>query len=74
MPIVIILLLFSIIASIFAWSRIYYRMGWSPWMGFLMAIPVANIAMVIGIAFVRWPIEERMAAMEHDLKELRGEL
>ena len=59
---------------IVSWWRIYTRIGWSPFLALLMPIPIGGVVVVMYVAFSRWPIEERMEALETDLKRLHGEL
>ena len=64
----------SPLSLVVAWSRIYYRIGWPVWYGLIMAVPFVNVVFVVLVAFSKWPIEQRMEAMEQDLKGMHGEL
>ncbi len=74
MPVIILLGLAIAAMIIVSWWRIYTRIGWSPYLALLMPIPIGGAVVVMYVAFSRWPIEERMEALETDLKRLRGEL
>lgn len=54
--------LIAIVAVIPAW-RICQRTGYSGWMGLLILIPLANLALLYFIAFADWPAEK---ARQHD--------
>jgi len=74
MPVIILLGLATTTMIIVSWWRIYTRIGWSPFLALLMPIPIGGVVVVMYVAFSRWPIEERMEALETDLKRLHGEL
>ena len=74
MPILVLYILVTAGVSIVCWWRIYWRMGLPSLMALLMVIPVANLAVLLYIAFTRWPIEERLDSLQTDLKRMRGEL
>lgn len=42
--------------SVFVWWRIISRTGHSGWLSLLMFIPVANIVVLLILAFGEWPI------------------
>ncbi len=59
----IIILFIAIIAvatGVLPWFWIYKKVGYSPAMGCLMLIPIANIIMLYFLAFTRWPIEREL--------------
>ena len=74
MPVIVLLGLATAAMIIVSWWRIYTRIGWSPYLALLMPIPIGGAVIVLYVAFSRWPIEQRMEALETDLKRLRGEL
>jgi hypothetical protein len=51
----------AIIAIIPFW-RICQRIGWSPWLSLLMAIPLVNIIFVYILAFSDWPLQKGAVA------------
>lgn len=55
------------ILSIIVWWRIFAKAGYSGAMGLLMFVPIANIIVLLILAFGRWPIEE-------ELDRLRGRM
>ena len=54
-----------IVLSIVIWWRIFAKAGYSGAMGLLMFIPIANIIVLLILAFGKWPIEE-------EIERLRG--
>jgi hypothetical protein len=58
----------------FVWSRIFWNAGWGRWTGVLMVVPVVNLLMLGLLAFGRWPVHDRLEALEHELRELRQRL
>lgn len=57
--------LLSVILSIVVWWRIVAKTGYSGALGLLLFVPIANIVLVLVLAFSTWPIEE-------EVKRLRG--
>ena len=74
MPAYALLFLVGAAISILAWWRIFTRLGWPPMLAVLMAIPVANLATLVYIAFTPWPIEQRFLSLKNDLMRMRGEM
>lgn len=56
-----------LILSIVIWWRIFAKAGYSGAMGLLMFVPIANVIVLLILAFGRWPIEE-------ELERLRGRM
>ena len=54
-------LLTAIILIIPYW-RICQRIGWSPWLSLLMALPLVNVIFLYILAFADWPLQKRTAA------------
>ncbi len=52
----IVVVLFASLATV-VWpaSRICKRVGFSPWLGLLILVPLANIFLLWFVAFSRWP-------------------
>jgi hypothetical protein len=57
----------------FAWWRIFWRLGWPPYTGLIMAVPIANLVMLLYIAYTPWPIEEKMESIRKELETRHGE-
>jgi hypothetical protein len=57
--------LFSLLFAIIVWWRICSKAGYSGVLGLLMLVPLANIILLLVLAFGNWPIEE-------ELRRLRG--
>jgi len=47
--------LIGAIIGIIPFWRICKRIGWSPWLSLLIALPIANIIFVYFLAFSQWP-------------------
>jgi hypothetical protein len=47
----------AIIAIIPFW-RICQRIGWSPWLSLLMAVPLVNLIFIYILAFSNWPSQK----------------
>ncbi len=73
MPFVIIGI-FTALVLFIAWWRVFLRNGWSPTMALLMPNPIDNLVVMMSVAWLRWPIEQRLDALQTDLKRMRGEL
>ncbi len=55
----IILYLALIIFFVYCYCKIAGRAGFSPWMGLVMLIPIANIVLLYMFALKPWPIESQ---------------
>jgi type II secretory pathway component PulF len=55
----IIFLIVVVLFMLWIYSRIFSKMGFSPWTCLLMIIPLVNIVWFIALAFIEWPIERR---------------
>jgi len=53
--ILLILMIFVFIG--WPWVRIVWKAGYSPWLGLLVFVPIANILFLYYLAFTKWPIE-----------------
>lgn len=59
----------GLLAFGFIWGRIFARAGHHPAMGFLMLIPLVNVAMFLSLAFGRWPIEKELRKVRRTLHD-----
>ena len=59
--------------TVFAWWRIFGRLGWPPYYSLVAAVPFAGIAVLIFVAITRWPIEERLTTLQRAIEERHGE-
>jgi hypothetical protein len=50
--------LIGAIIGIIPFWRICTRIGWSPWLSLLMAIPLVNIIFIYVLAFSEWPSQK----------------
>lgn len=55
-----------IISIIAIWVKIFTKAGFKRWMGFLMVIPIANIVMLLILAFKEWPVEQKIRQLEKE--------
>lgn len=55
---VIVIMFYVVFFVLFGWMwwRIMRKTGYSPWLGILMLVPIANIVMLAILAFRDWPI------------------
>ena len=57
--------LVSLVFAVIVWWRICSKAGYSGALGLLVLVPLANIILLLVLAFGTWPIEE-------ELRRLRG--
>ncbi|HZY99312.1 MAG TPA: hypothetical protein VFE36_07040 [Candidatus Baltobacteraceae bacterium] len=50
--------------TVWCYWKIASKAGYNPALSLLMIVPLANMIMLAIFAFGRWPIEERLAALE----------
>ena len=74
MPFVIIAFIITALVLVITWWRILLRIGWPSELALLMPIPIVNIVIMMAVAWMHWPIEQRLDALQTDLKRMRGEL
>jgi hypothetical protein len=61
--IVIVVLLFSLLI----WFMIIRRTGMNPWLCLLMLVPIANLIVLIVLAFSEWPVQREVKALRAQL-------
>ena len=66
------LLIYAAVVA-YIWWRIFTRVGWTPWLALVMALPVANVVILIMFAFSSWPINERIRELEAEVARLQGD-
>jgi hypothetical protein len=59
-------------AMAFAWSRVFGRVGWPPWLAVVAIVLPVNLIILFVLAFSRWPVEDRVAGLEREVARLRG--
>ena len=52
--------LISLVFAVIVWWRICSKAGYSGVLGLLMLVPLANIILLLVLAFGTWPIEEEI--------------
>jgi len=57
-----------IAVSVWVWWRIVSRTGHSGWLSLLMLVPLANIVLLLMLAFGEWPIHREMADLRRRLE------
>ena len=50
----------SSLAVTLAWMHIYWRAGYSRWVGLLFLIPGVNVLMMFHLAWARWPVQHQL--------------
>jgi hypothetical protein len=53
-PVLLVLFLMALFA-IFVYGRIFYKAGYSTWLGLTIFIPLINIVVLIWFAYADWP-------------------
>lgn len=53
--IIVVILALSLVAVVWPAARICRRAGFSPWLGVLIVVPLANILLLWFVAFSPWP-------------------
>ena len=56
--------LVSLILTIIIWWKIFSKAGYSGAMGLLMLVPVANLVVLLILAFGTWPIHRELEQMK----------
>ena len=69
LPELIILALIAAMLGLVIWpaARICTRLGFSPWLGVLAVVPLANLVLLWFVAFASWPAADQtsLAAQRH---------
>jgi|SRR5205809_5621326 len=63
-------LVISLVIFIFAiiiWWRIFAKAGYSGALGLLMFVPLANIIVLLVLAFARWPIQKEVDLLRQQI-------
>ena len=50
----------TIILAIIIWWRIFSKAGYNGALGILMLVPIANLVMILILAFAEWPIQAEL--------------
>jgi len=61
-----IILLLFVAFWVYIWFRLVGKTGNNPWLGLLMVVPIANLVLLIWLAFSEWPIERRADTLPPD--------
>ncbi len=64
--------LISLVFAVIVWWRICSKAGYSGALGLIMLVPLANIALLLVLAFGTWPIEEELRRLR-SLAQRRAE-
>ncbi len=64
-----IIILASIVLGIIIWWKIFSKAGYSGAMSLLMFVPVANLIVLLVLAFGRWPIYNELEALRQQVRE-----
>ena len=63
-------ILFSLLVTalmVWMYCRIFSKAGYSWALGLLSAVPIANVVIVVFLAFANWPIEQRLSQLQGSL-------
>lgn len=63
-----IIILASIVLGIIIWWKIFSKAGYSGAMSLLMFVPVANLIVLLVLAFGRWPIYNELEALRQQVQ------
>jgi energy-converting hydrogenase Eha subunit B len=50
--------------TLVVWWRICRKAGYSGWLGLLMIVPIANIVLLLVLAFAEWPVLKELRALK----------
>jgi heme/copper-type cytochrome/quinol oxidase subunit 2 len=56
-----------IVFHVLIYFMIFQRTGMNPWLSLLMLVPIANLIMLIILAFTEWPIQREVRALRAQL-------
>lgn len=60
--VLVITIVFMLLGLVWPAARICKRAGFTPWLGALIVVPLANVVLLWFVAFARWPAEQRAQA------------
>jgi len=55
-----VIVLASLVLGIIIWWKIFSKAGYSGALGLLMLVPIANLVMLLVLAFGQWPIQREL--------------
>jgi hypothetical protein len=55
--------LMCLTAAVFVWYKIIGRTGYSAWLALLMIVPLANLVLMLVLAFSEWPVQREVATL-----------
>lgn len=58
--------------ALWVWVRIVGRTGHNQWLGLLMVVPIANLVLMLILAFAEWPIHREIETLRRQLAEARS--
>ncbi len=61
-----IMLLIFVAFWVYIWIRLVGKTGNNQWLGLLMLVPIANLVLLVWLAFSEWPIERRAVTRTND--------
>ena len=60
-------ILLCLTAAVFVWWKIVGRTGYHPALAFFMIVPLANIVLLLVLAFSDWPIQREVEALRRQV-------
>jgi uncharacterized membrane protein (DUF485 family) len=64
------MILFSLLVTalmVWVYCRIFSKAGYSWALGLLTVVPIANLIILVFLAFANWPIEQRLSQLQGPL-------
>jgi len=52
----------AVVLFVVAWTKIFTKAGFSPWMGIAMVVPIVKLFVFLALAFTEWPVHARLRA------------
>jgi hypothetical protein len=50
--------------GIFIWWKIIARTGYNAWLSLLIIVPLANLVLMLVLAFSEWPVQRELATLK----------
>lgn len=64
----VVIMLAIVVLSVIIWWKIFSKAGWSGAMGLLMFVPVANLIILLMLAFSKWPIYNELEMLRQQVQ------
>jgi len=57
------IVLVVVVLNVIIWWKVFAKTGWSGAMGLLVFVPIANLVVLLMLAFAEWPIQRELAQL-----------